>query len=277
MHSQDHIRALVRERYAAIARDAGSCCGPSCCGPDMAPDGFNVIGDAYAGVEGRLAEADLNLGCGVPTRHAALKPGETVLDLGSGAGNDVFIARREVGPSGRVIGVDMTPDMVARARSNAATLGYGNVEFRLGEIEHLPINPESVDVVISNCVLNLLPDKAPAFTEMFRVLRAGGRFCVSDIVATAELPEPVRRAAGLYVGCIAGALPERDYLALIAGAGFTGVRIAEVKPIDLPNDVLAPHMDSAAIAAFRASGTMLKSVTVLGAKDKPCCGSACCG
>ena len=279
MRGQDEIRTMVRERYAAIARDAGSCCGSGGCGPEMAPDGLNVIGDAYAGVEGRLPEADLNLGCGVPTRHAALKPGETVLDLGSGAGNDVFIAMRVVGPTGQVIGVDMTPDMIARARANARKLGYGNVEFRLGEIEHLPADPESVDVVISNCVLNLLPDKAPAFAEMFRVLRSGGRFCVSDIVATGELPEPVREAAGLHVGCIAGALPERDYLALIAGAGFTGVRIAEAKPIDLPDAVLAPHMDADAIAEFRTSGTILKSVTVLGVKEKekPCCGPACCG
>ena len=156
--------------------------------------------------------------------------------------------------------------MIARARANAAKLGYDNVEFRLGEIEHLPVGPDSVDVVISNCVLNLLPDKAPAFTEMFRVLRPGGRFCVSDIVATGELPPPVREAAGLYVGCIAGALPESRYLALIEAAGFTGVRIAEAKPIDLPDEALTPHMGADAIAAFRASGAALKSITVLGSR-----------
>ena len=183
---------------------------------------------------GRLEEADLNLGCGVPTRHAALRAGETVLDLGSGAGNDVFIARHEVGPEGRVLGVDMTPDMIAKARANAAKLGYDNVEFRLGEIEQLPVEAGSVDVVISNCVLNLVPDKARAFAEMARVLRPGGRFCVSDIVATGELPEGVRAAAGLYVGCVAGAIPETDYLALLAKAGFEGVRIVEPKPIELP-------------------------------------------
>src|SRR5215213_8439150 len=152
MQSQDEIRTLVRERYGAIAREGASCCAPvSCdCGPEMAPDGLNVIGDAYAGVEGRLANADLNLGCGVPTRHAALRPGETVLDLGSGAGNDVFIARHEVGAEGLVIGVDMTPDMIAKARANAQKLGFVNVEFRLGEIEHLPIEAGSIDVIISN-------------------------------------------------------------------------------------------------------------------------------
>src|SRR3712207_1642628 len=170
MQSQDEIRTLVRERYGAIAREGTSCCAPaSCgCGPEMAPDGLNVIGDAYQGVEGRLAEADLNLGCGVPTRHAALRPGETVLDLGSGAGNDAFIARHEVGPEGRVIGVDMTLEMVARARANAAKLGHANVEFRLGEIERLPVEAGAVNAVISNCVLNLVPDKAAAFAEMSR-------------------------------------------------------------------------------------------------------------
>lgn len=268
MRPDDEIRHLVRERYGAIAREGSSCCAPAgCgCGPEMAPDGLNVIGEAYGGVEGRLAEADLNLGCGVPTRHAALRPGETVLDLGSGAGNDVFIARHEVGPEGRVIGVDMTPDMVARARSNARKLGLANVEFRLGEIEHLPVEAGSVDVVISNCVLNLVPDKAAAFAEMFRVLRPGGRFCVSDIVATGELPAGVREAAGLYVGCIAGAMPEAAYLDLLAGTGFRHVRVAEAKPIALPDEVLAAHMDGARIAAFRSSGVTLRSVTVLGTK-----------
>ena len=279
MSTADVVRTTVRERYAAIARDAASCCAPASCGcdgPAMVPDGLNVIGDAYAGVEGRLAEADLNLGCGVPTRHAGLQPGETVLDLGSGAGNDVFIARREVGEAGRVLGVDMTPEMIARARSNAAKLGYDNVEFRLGEIEHLPVEAGSVDVLISNCVLNLLPDKAPAFYEMARVLRPGGRFCVSDIVATGELPEPVRGAAGLYVGCVAGALPETEYLALIEAAGFAAVRIVEARPIALPDEALAPHMDAPAIAVFRNSGVTLKSVTVLGTKPVACCGSECC-
>ena len=268
MNTHDEIRTLVRERYGAIAQEAASCCAPgSCgCGPEMAPDGLNVIGDAYQGVAGRLEEADLNLGCGVPTRHAALRPGETVLDLGSGAGNDAFIARHEVGPSGRVIGVDMTPEMIARARGNAAKLGFANVEFRLGEIERLPVEASTVDVVISNCVLNLVPDKAQAFAEMFRVLRPGGRFCVSDIVATGVLPPGVREAAGLYVGCIAGAMPETEYLRSLEAAGFREVEIVKATPIELPDEALSPHMPDAEIDAFRASGATLKSVTVIGAK-----------
>jgi SAM-dependent methyltransferase len=268
MRTEDETRALVRERYAAIAREAESCCGPaSCgCGPEMAPDGLNVIGDAYAGIAGHLAEADLNLGCGVPTRHAALRPGETALDLGSGAGNDAFIARHEVGPEGRVLGVDMTREMIAKARTNAGKLGYQNVEFREGQIEQMPVESGSVDVVISNCVLNLVPDKARAFAEMFRVLRPGGRFCVSDIVATGELPAPVREVAALYVGCVAGAMAEQSYLALLETTGFQDVRIAAARPIPLSDEALAGYMGAADIAAFRASGIALKSVTVLGAK-----------
>jgi arsenite methyltransferase len=268
MKTNDEVRTLVRERYGAIARETGSCCAPTSCGsgPEMAPGGLNVVGEAYAGVAGRLEEADLNLGCGVPTQHAALKSGEAVLDLGSGAGNDAFIARHEVGAEGQVIGVDMTPDMITRARANVRKLGYANVEFRLGEIEHLPVKSGSIDAIISNCVLNLLPDKAPAFAEMFRVLRPGGRFCVSDIVASGELPEDVREAAGLYVGCIAGALPEAEYLALIGAAGFKGTHIVKAQPIALPDEALSPHMSAEEIAAFRVSAVQLKSVTVLASK-----------
>jgi SAM-dependent methyltransferase len=266
MQTEEQIRTLVRERYGAIVREGSSCCAPSCCKSTDSLAGLDVIGDAYADVAGRVAEADLALGCGVPTRHAALQPGETVLDLGSGAGNDVFIARHEVGPEGHVIGVDMTPEMLAKANANAAKLGYINVEFRLGQIEALPVETDSIDVVISNCVLNLLPDKKPGFTEIFRVLRPGGRFCVSDIVATGVLPKPVRDAAALYVGCVAGALPEAEYVGLLDEAGFAGVRIAETRPIDLPDDVLARHMTADAVAEFRESGVALKSVTVLGVK-----------
>ncbi|MGH6915602.1 MAG: arsenite methyltransferase [Geminicoccales bacterium] len=269
MTATPDIRSLVRERYGAIARGADeSCCAPaSCgCGPEMAPDGLNVIGDAYAGIAGRLAEADLNLGCGVPTRHAGLAAGETVLDLGSGAGNDAFIARHEVGPEGRVIGVDMTDAMIARARANAKKLGYENVEFRLGEIEDLPVEDGAVDLVISNCVLNLVPDKAKAFAETFRVLKPGGRFCVSDIVASGPLPDGIRDAAALYVGCIAGAMAESAYIRTIRAVGFSEVRAAERRPIALPDEALLPHLSAAGLARFRASGVELRSVTVLGTK-----------
>ena len=262
MSEAQAIRETVRAKYAAIAREASSCCAPrgrSCC----ADGSLDMIGDAYAGVAGHVAEADLHLGCGVPTRHAALRPGETVLDLGSGAGNDVFVARHEVGESGRVLGVDMVPEMIAKARANADKLGYANVEFRLGEIEHLPVESGTIDCVISNCVLNLVPDKRRAFAEIARVLKPGGRLCVSDIVATAPLPEAVRAAAGLYVGCIAGALPEAEYRAAVEAAGYDAIEIAEARPVPLPDAALAPHLDEAGIAAFRASRVELRSVTLL--------------
>lgn len=264
MSEAQAIREKVRAKYGAIARSAAGCCGPreGCC----ADGSLDMIGDAYRAVEGHVAEADLGLGCGVPTRHAALRPGEVVLDLGSGAGNDCFVARHEVGPTGRVIGVDMTPEMIARARANAQKLGYDNVEFRLGEIEHLPVETSTIDCVLSNCVLNLVPDKTSAFAEIARVLVPGGRMCVSDIVATGPLPEPVREATGLYVGCVAGAIPQGDYVSLLRAAGLEDVRIVESRPIPLPDEALAPHLDAAGIAAFRASGVELRSVTVLARK-----------
>jgi SAM-dependent methyltransferase len=267
------IKELVRQRYGAIAEQGAKagCCGPSSCGCDapMAPDGLDMIGDAYAGIEGHVPEADLHLGCGVPTRHAGIRAGDTVLDLGAGAGNDAFVARRLVGPSGRVIGVDMTPAMIARARANAERLGYANVEFRLGEIEAMPVEAGSIDVAISNCVLNLVPDKARAFAELFRVLRPGGRFCISDIVATGPLPTEVTKAAALYVGCVAGAIPEADYLAIIRAQGFVDAAVVERKRVGLPDEALAPHMDSTALARFRAAGTTVLSVTVVGQRPHP--------
>jgi ubiquinone/menaquinone biosynthesis C-methylase UbiE len=267
MTADIEIKQAVRERYASAALTKSSCCGPRTCGnsgtdvggPDLVLD---MVGGAYQAIEGYLPEADLGLGCGLPTRYAGIKGGDVVLDLGSGAGVDAFIARRIVGEQGQVIGVDMTPEMVALARENAAKLGYGNVEFRLGEIEHLPVETGTVDVVVSNCVLNLVPNKARAFAEILRVLRPAAHFCVSDIVATGELPEPIRHAAALYVGCIAGALARGHYLRLIEQTGFENVEVAETKPIELPDDVLHRHMDESQIAAFRRSGVSLQSITV---------------
>jgi SAM-dependent methyltransferase len=268
------IKSLVRARYGAIAEGAGQGCGcaPSCCGDD----GLDMIGDAYADLAGYVADADLGLGCGVPTRHAGIEKGDVVLDLGSGAGIDAFVARRSVGEAGRVIGVDMTSAMIERASNNAARLGYGNVEFRLGEIEHLPVADASVDVVISNCVLNLVPDKAQAFAETSRVLKPGGHFCVSDIIATGALPQGIRAAAALYVGCVAGAMAETDYVAVIERAGFKELRIVERKPIPLPDEVLREHLADTELSVFRASGVELLSVTVLGTKPRACCSDDCC-
>ena len=214
--TEDRLRDQVREKYAEIANAGGCGCGPSCCD---SPDGIDMIGDAYDNVAGHMAEADLGLGCGLPVEHAGIRQGDIVLDLGSGAGNDVFIARHETGATGHVIGVDMTPEMIAKARANAAKLGHDNVEFRLGEIEHLPVETDSIDVVISNCVLNLVPDKRVAFAEIYRALKPGGRFCISDIVASAPLPAWTQEIAALYAGCVAGALPRDEYLSIIADSG----------------------------------------------------------
>jgi SAM-dependent methyltransferase len=274
MTATAEIKSVVRARYGAIAESGQRGCG---CGPDACGGGgLDMIGDGYGAHDGYVADADLGLGCGVPTRHAGIREGDVVLDLGSGAGIDAFVARRSVGEGGRVMGVDMTQAMIERARANAEKLGFDNVEFRLGEIEQLPVEDATVDVVLSNCVLNLVPDKAKAFAETFRVLKSGGRFCVSDIVATGGLPEGIRNAAALYVGCVAGAMPESEYLATIRGAGFEGVRIAERKPIALPDDVLREHLSDSELAAFRASGVGLLSVTVLGTKPEACCAGGCC-
>ncbi|MCL6609668.1 MAG: arsenite methyltransferase [Geminicoccaceae bacterium] len=259
----DAIRERVRASYAAIAGAASTgCCGPSsagCC----ADGSLDMIGDAYRPVADHLPEADLGLGCGLPTRHAGLRSGETGLDLGCGAGNDVFVARHEVGKTGRVVGVDTTPAMIARARADAQKLGFDDVEFRLGEVEHLPVESGTIDCVISKCVSNLVPDKARAFAEIARVSKPSGRLCVSDVVATGQLPQAIREAAALWAGCVAGAVPLADYLRLVAAAGLEKVRIAEARPTPLPDSVLAANRDAAGIAAFRASGVELRSVTLL--------------
>jgi len=199
----------------------------------------------------------------MPTRHAGLRPGETALDLDCGAGNDVFLARHEVGETDRLKGVDTTSEPIARVRANARKLGFDDVEFRLGEIEHLPVESGTFGCVISNCASNLVPDEARALAEIARVSKPGGRLCVSDVVATGRLPQAIREAAALYVDCVAGTVPLADHLRLVAAAGLEEVRIAEARPILLPDPVLAAHLDGEGIAAFRASAVELRSVTLL--------------
>jgi SAM-dependent methyltransferase len=223
------IRKYVRERYAGIARQGGSCCSPkaTCCGEDAADTTGRQIGYSEEELKAVPQGANLGLGCGNPIALASLKEGETVLDLGSGAGFDCFLAARAVGPEGRVIGVDMTPEMVEKARENARRGGYGNVEFRLGEIEHLPAADRSADAVISNCVINLSPAKEKVFAEAYRVLKPGGRVMISDLVLSRKLPEPVARSLAAYAGCISGASLKDEYLRLMEAAGFRDVRIVE--------------------------------------------------
>ena len=265
--SPSDVREAVQAKYAAIARgEEEGCCetdaSSSCCGEPADEAPVNMIGEAYDTVEGYVADADLELGCGVPTDHAGLEPGQTVVDLGSGAGLDAFVSRRVVGETGRVVGVDFVPEMVEKARTNADKLGLENVEFVEGDIEDLPLDDETADVVLSNCVLNLVPDTVQAFAEMYRVLRPGGHFCVSDIVTDGPLPEAVRRSAELYAGCVAGAIDESEYRALLDAVGFEEVDAPSRRRIDLPEEALPGTLTDAERAAMDEGG--LWSVTMRG-------------
>ncbi|MDD3529379.1 MAG: arsenite methyltransferase [Gallionellaceae bacterium] len=252
----DEIRQQVRDAYGAIARSGGCGCGPSCCTPSeqsVAALLSQGIGYSAADTAAVPEGANLGLGCGNPQAIAALKPGETVLDLGSGAGFDAFLAARAVGPSGHVIGVDMTPDMLSKARANAAKGGYANTEFRLGEIEHLPVADGTVDVIISNCVINLSPDKAQVFRDAFRVLKPGGRLAISDIVLTAALPAEMQAEVALYTGCVAGAADVPTLTALLAAAGFNDIRIA---PKDASRDYIAQWAPGRGVEDYIASASI---------------------
>lgn len=264
--SAEKLRQVVREKYSEIAMRTAddpnaSGCGCGCgCGTDL------LMADNYANVAGYQPDADLGLGCGIPTASVNIEQGDTVLDLGSGAGNDAFVARRMVGDSGRVIGVDMTQPMLDKANENNRKLGYTNVEFRFGEIENLPVASRSVDVVLSNCVLNLVPDKNAAFAEMFRVLKPGAEFAISDIVLKGALPSAIRQSAELFAGCVAGAIRHEDYLRIIKETGFVGVRITKEKKIELPDNVLRDELTVKEIADYRATGSALMIITVVGTK-----------
>lgn len=265
------VREAVKDKYAAIARgEQQGCCSDdtgSCCGDSKAEVGRKMIGEAYATVDGYVADADLELGCGVPTDHAGLEPGQTVVDLGSGAGLDAFVARRVVGESGFVIGVDFVPEMVEKARMNAEKLAIENVRFVKGDIEDLPLDDETADVVLSNCVLNLVPNKKRAFAEMYRVLRSGGHFCVSDIVSDGDLPGAVGRSAELYAGCVGGVIDEAEYLDLLDAAGFAEIEVKSRRRIELPAEMLPDALSEADRTALEKGG--LWSVTIRGTRPKP--------
>lgn len=267
-HTNDDVRTAVRDQYGRIARGTISgCCTAGACGPGAeASLALGYSADDLAAVpEG----ANLGLGCGKPQALAALGEGETVLDLGAGGGFDCFLAAKQVGPRGHVIGVDMTPDMVSKARANAARLGTTNVEFRLGEIEHLPVADHSVDVVLSNCVINLSPDKAAVFRDAFRVLEPGGRLSISDIVATQPLPEALQNDIAALTGCVAGAADVTTLEQLLAESGFEGVRITidtgsrEFIRDWMPGSNVEDYVASATIEATKPGGS--------------CCPSSCCG
>lgn len=230
----------------------------------------------YSSLEGYNPDADLGLGCGLPTEFAKIERGDTVVDLGSGAGNDCFIARQIAGPEGKVIGVDMTPNMIDKARGNAKKLKLDNVEFRLGELENLPVQNEVADVVVSNCVLNLVPDKKSALEETYRILKKGGHFSVSDIVTYSEIPKGLREEAALYAGCISGALIKEDYIQLIEDAGFQNIKIQKEQKMNLPEALLEKYLDSELVEKYKNEFAGIASITVYG--EKACCNSNsnCC-
>jgi arsenite methyltransferase len=268
MKAED-LKLVVKEKYGEIAKqsllmDQSSCCSPSGCCSDLE---FSMIGDEYTNVEGHHPDADLGLGCGIPTNYAAIKKGDHVLDLGSGAGNDCFVARAIVGETGSITGLDFTDAMITKAVANNLKLGFNNVEFVQGDIEEMPLPDNSFDVVVSNCVLNLVPNKHKAFTEIIRVLKSGGHFCVSDVVIKGELPEKLRQDAEMYVGCVSGAIDMDEYLEIIREKGFKNITIHKQKAITIPDQVLGKYLLKQEIEGFKNGETGIFSITVSGYKQ----------
>lgn len=267
MNQEETLKNVVRERYAKIAEQGKAENASSCCGATTPSNKvYNIMMDDYTGTEGYLVDADLGLGCGLPTQFAHIQKGDTVIDLGSGAGNDCFVARHETGSEGKVIGIDFTPAMINKARQNAEKLGYNNVEFREGDIDEMPVNDEVADVVVSNCVLNLVPNKEKVIKEIFRVLKPRGHFSISDIVLVGDLPEALRQDAEMYAGCVAGAIQKADYLSYIEQAGFRGILVQKEKTIVIPEDILEKYLSKEEIIAFQNGDTGIFSITVFAQK-----------
>lgn len=276
------LKQVVKEKYSQIAdqsygENATSCCGAAC--------GCSTIDEAimaedYSKLDGYATDADLGLGCGLPTQFARIREGDVVVDLGSGAGNDAFVARSSTGPSGKVIGVDFTDKMIQKARVNAEKLGYHNVEFRFGDIENLPVSANVADVVLSNCVLNLVPDKLRAFAETHRILKPGGHFSVSDIVVKGTMPEGLRKSAEMYAGCIAGAIDKDQYLEMVKEAGFVNITVQKERKITVPDEILSVYLSQKELEQYHSGALGVYSVTVYAEKPevegKPCCAPGCC-
>ncbi|MDD8017059.1 MAG: arsenite methyltransferase [Bacteroidota bacterium] len=269
MSTEQELKEMVKEKYSAIAQQSktqneSSCCGGTGC---CSTTDFSIMAEDYTKLSGYVADADLGLGCGLPTEFAQIKPGNTVVDLGSGAGNDCFVARAIVGDNGRVIGIDMTDTMIEKAKANAAKLGFTNVEFRLGEIERIPVQENTADVVVSNCVMNLVPNKQKAFAETFRIIKHGGHFSISDIVLQGEIPERLRDVAALYAGCVSGAVQKDEYLNFIKEAGFVNITIQKEREINIPNEIYLQYMTLDQLREFKKNNVGIFSVTVYA--DKP--------
>lgn len=280
MTTDQDLKDIVRQKYSEIAlqdkeTNQSSCCGSGCCSTDV----YNIMNDDYSKLEGYNPDADLGLGCGLPTQFAKIKKGDVVIDLGAGAGNDAFVARAETGETGKVIGIDFTPAMIAKARENTEKLGFHNVEFRQGDIEKMPVTSNIADVIVSNCVLNLVPNKDNVFKEIFRVLKVGGHFSISDIVLEGTLPTNIQQAAEMYAGCVSGAIQKQEYLELIKQNGFENITLQKEKAIQIPDDILLNYLSGEEVQQFRNSNTGIFSITVYAEKPqaaKSCCGPDCC-
>ncbi|UOE40037.1 arsenite methyltransferase [Chryseobacterium suipulveris] len=279
METNEQIKEMVKQKYSEIAlqdkeTNASSCCGAGGCSTEV----YNIMSEEYDELNGYNPDADLGLGCGLPTNFAKIKKGDTVVDLGSGAGNDCFIARAETGETGKVIGIDFTEAMIDKARNNAEKLGFNNVEFRQGDIEKIPMTANVADVVVSNCVMNLVPDKPKAFAEVYRILKPTGHFSISDIVLVGELPEKIKTAAEMYAGCVASAIQKDDYMKIIKDSGFKNLTLQKEKAIVVPDDILKNYLNDEEIEQYKNSETRIYSITVYGEKGDACCSpsSGCC-
>lgn len=267
MKNEAALKELVKEKYAAIAeqtieQNLSSCCGAGGCSTEV----YNIMSDDYTTMQGYNADADLGLGCGLPTQFAKIKAGDTVVDLGSGAGNDCFVARAQTGETGKVIGIDFTPAMIEKAKANAAKLGFSNIQFREGDIENMPLAANVADVVVSNCVLNLVPNKDGVFKEIYRVLKPGGHFSISDVVLVGKLPEALQKDAEMYAGCVSGAIQKEVYMELIHHNGFEQITIQKEKAIVIPDDILVNYLNEQALADFKNGQTGIFSITVFARK-----------
>jgi arsenite methyltransferase len=281
METTEKLKEMVKQKYGQIALQTkedneSSCCGAGGCSVEV----YNIMSDDYTILEGYNPDADLGLGCGLPTQFAKIKAGDTVVDLGSGAGNDCFIARAETGKTGKVIGIDFTPAMLEKARNNAEKRGFNNVEFRQGDIENMPVSANTADVVVSNCVLNLVPNKDGVLKDIVRVLKPGGHFSISDVVLIGDLPDALRKDAEMYSGCISGAIQKEEYLNLIKANGFKNITLQKQKPIVLPDDILNKYLNEEELTEFKKGKTGIFSVTVYAEKPlevkSSCCGPDCC-
>ena len=275
--SEKELKELVRQKYSEIAlqdkdTNASSCCGSGSCSTEV----YNIMTEDYANLQGYSADADLGLGCGLPTEFANIKEGDIVIDLGSGAGNDCFVARAATGEKGKVIGIDFTEAMIDKARANAEKLGFNNVEFRFGDIEKMPVTASKADVVVSNCVLNLVPNKNNVFKEIFRVLKPGGHFSISDVVLKGALPEKLKHEAEMYAGCVSGAIQKDEYLGLIEINGFKNITVQKEKSIIIPDDILQNYLSAEEIISLKNGQTGIYSITVYAEKTKDCCEPGCC-